>query len=406
MVTKKPEKVDQQQSQQDERQATLIKLMPLTEVIADINNDAPIQFSFSSTRSVERWAFWDCDEDDLPEGSSYVFDEILSHEARHWNLERVNLNVCPFLKNHNRNDKLGQVASVWFENDIAHASVRLRDTPNSEQFRKDLKNNVAGGVSFGYQVKKYEVVKAAEYEEDRYGKVLTKKAVLKAVDIELVEISAEEIPADPTIGFNKSYVFLKSNNTIGNPNFLRTKDEVNMAVKTEKSDDNSDNTGNELVQRVEILSKEVSTLNNSISEKNLIIAQKDKEVLTLQQENAALKSKIDTTERYFASRTKAEKLNSEGRLSHVELKELFSESFAEDINKLTENPSRLGYYEMHLEIVEKRSPLLKLETSVNEPIVTEKHNQPLNNSDKQQINEETEAQRILNKSRQTPIIMS
>jgi hypothetical protein len=78
--------------------------------------DRSLYFPFSSTRPVERYAWSD---DNLPEGASHVFDEVLSHEMRDWNLERVYTGVCPFLKNHNRDLMLGKVTAVDFKSDRA-----------------------------------------------------------------------------------------------------------------------------------------------------------------------------------------------------------------------------------------------------------------------------------------------
>jgi phage head maturation protease len=157
-----------------------------------------LTFPFSSSRPITRYAWSD---DNLPEGSSYVFDEVLSHDATAWNLERVASGVCPFLKNHDRALKLGVVEDVQFAGDRAYASVKLRRTEEADTLLNDLEDGVAGGVSFGYSVQKYRVITPAKFDMDGN---LTQKAVLEGTEITLYEVSAEEMPADPSVGFGKA----------------------------------------------------------------------------------------------------------------------------------------------------------------------------------------------------------
>lgn len=178
----------------------LTRALPASDVATD-TAARTLSFPFSSTRPVERWAWFD---DGLPDGSSSIFDEILSHDPEHWNLERVEEGVCPYLKNHRRDQKLGRVMSVSFEGDRGLATVKLRRCADADQELLDLEDGVSGGVSFGYQVFKYRVVTPAEYEGEGWDRRLIKKAVLEGIDIMLLEVSAEEIPADPSVGFGKA----------------------------------------------------------------------------------------------------------------------------------------------------------------------------------------------------------
>ena len=193
--------------------ALLTRYLPSRDVKASTSARS-LSFPFSSNRPVERFAWFD---ESLPEGSSYIFDEILSHEKNAWNLERVLSGVCPFLRNHDRAVKLGVVEDVQFSGDRAYASVKLRQTPDASQLLTDLEDGTAGGVSFGYSVQKYRVVTPAKFGVDGN---LTQKAVLEAVEITLYEVSCEELPADPTIGFGKSSdrpISLRSVSITGDP---------------------------------------------------------------------------------------------------------------------------------------------------------------------------------------------
>ena len=190
----------------------LTRSLSSAEVKAD-TEARTLTFPFSSTRPVERWAW--CDE--LPEGASNIFDEVLSHDPAHWRLERVDEGVCPYLKNHSRNAKLGRVLSVAFDNDRAIATVKLRRSAEADQELSDLEDGVSDGVSFGYQVHRYRVLQPAEYDGEGWDRRLTKKAILEGVDISLMEISSEAIPADPSVGFGKSAIDLRTIQIEGDP---------------------------------------------------------------------------------------------------------------------------------------------------------------------------------------------
>lgn len=172
------------------------------------SSDRTLNFSFSSTRPVERCAFL---EENLPQGASVIFDEILSHDARAWNLERVDSGVCPFLQNHDRSAKLGQVLKVYFKDDKAYAHVKLRQTTEATQLLIDLEDGLGNGVSFGYRVGVYKVISPAQY--DQSGKLI-KKALMEGRDIVLFEISSEALPADPTVGFERTEENLISLRTV------------------------------------------------------------------------------------------------------------------------------------------------------------------------------------------------
>lgn len=190
----------QERKEQNKPTEFLTRLLPNAEIKAD-NETRTLTFPFSSTRPVERWAWY---SDDIPEGSSNIFDEVLSHNPSHWRLERVEEGVCPYLKNHSFDTRLGKVLSVSFDGDRAVTEVKLRRTKEADEELDDARFGTSAGVSFGYRVHKYRVLKPAEYEGEGYDRRLVKKAILEGVDIELFEISSCAIPADPSVGHGKS----------------------------------------------------------------------------------------------------------------------------------------------------------------------------------------------------------
>jgi hypothetical protein len=352
----------------------LTKFLSQNQMVVD-KEKREITFSFTSSRPTERW-LWD---DELPEGASSIFDEILSHDTKAWNVERVQQDVCPFLKNHNRSTKLGQIKKVTFDGEKGYAIARLRSSPEADQLLSDIENEVGGGISFGYIPKEYRVITPAVYEEDRWGyKVLKTKAVLEATSIELLEISSEEIPADPTVGFNKtnaiSKVYLKSITLNGDPNFQPQKKEKgtrNMELE-------------QALQELALVSKKAETLTGELTKTSELaktlqqqLSEKDQALSKAKADLQAYEHKQAVTSQYYSLRSKAELLNSEAKLPTPELKELFSDDASQDIETfLKSDENKLGYIAFHLGLVEKRSPLLNTEiVTKDEPLATSKANE-------------------------------
>ena len=159
-----------------------------------------VTFSFTSEKPVERYGYGA----DLPDGASSRFDEICPSDPKFWNMERVKAGVCSLLRNHNLDDAYGVVRSVKFENGMGVCTAELEDIPESDRLMNAIEKNLAGGVSYGYRPEKYTVISKAEYEigdGENYYRKLKKKAVLRAENITLYEISARvTVPADLTVG--------------------------------------------------------------------------------------------------------------------------------------------------------------------------------------------------------------
>lgn len=354
----------------------------LTKVLSSdllLNRDArTLGFSFSSKSNIcERYSLYG----DLPEGASVVFDEQLSHDARSWDLTRVTNKTCPFLKNHARGQKIGIVTEVALDGDRGMATVKLSRNALAEQFMSDIEDGTSGGISFGYTVEEYRVITPAEYATDKDGCVmLTKKALLEATKIVLLEISSEDIPADPTVGYGKSLVCFDDISVKGDPNFnpnrkMNEKTELELTttkleltgIKTALAEANNTNV---LLSEKQVLltnennrlSEQIKVLSKSIEEKNTAISTFEK--------------RESVVSRYYDLRQKAEDLVSEGKLAAVEFGELFSEKPSNDIAHHTKS-DRLGYIEFHLELINKRTaPLLNLKQSISEPIVNAGQSNP------------------------------
>jgi hypothetical protein len=383
-------------SQKDNDQLSfLTRFLPANELLVN-KEKREVSFSFSSRRPVERW-MW---SDELPEGASSIFDEILSHDSKSWDVERVKNGVCPFLKNHNRNDKLGQVKTVSFDGEKGVATVKLRQTKEADQLLLDIEDGIAGGISFGYIAKEYKVLSPAEYQEDKYGyPILKKKAVLEAMQITLLEVSAEEIPADPSVGFGKvenSKVLLRSIELNGDPNFIVKGNEIKVNELEKALADLAHSN-----QKIDSLTIEHTRATNQVNELTRQLGEKDAKLSEQAAQLATYQKRDLITTKYYSLRSKAEELNSSAKLSKAEFDELFTESPSADIEiHLKSEEDKLGYISFHLGLLEKRTPLLNTQASLaKEPIKTERQNMP----ERATEDDDEKAQRLFNLARSQPI---
>ena len=230
-----------------------------------------VGFSFTSKSNIcERYSY-----SELPDGASVIFDEYLSHDPEAWDLTRVTSNACPFLKNHARGQKIGIIRSVSLDGEKGTCITKLSKNALADQFISDIEDGTCGGISFGYMVEEYKVITPAEYsiDEDGYRKI-TKKALLEATKIVLFEISSEDIPADPTVGYGKSFVELDNVTIDGNPNFYPQLQEKTMNQPDTKS-----------------LELELASTKSALSEANNINASLKSKQEVLISENSNLQAK-------------------------------------------------------------------------------------------------------------------
>lgn len=356
-----------------------------------------VGFSFSSKGNIcERYSI----SSELPEGASYVFDEYLSHNPDSWDLTRVSNSTCPFLKNHTRGQKIGIIKSVNLDGQKGVCIAKLSKNALADQFMSDIEDGTCGGISFGYSVEEYKVVSPAEYAKDGY--TLTKKALLEATKIVLFEISSEDIPADPTVGYGKSFVELDNITINGDPNFYPQQQKtmsqpdtksLELELASTKSALLEANNANASLQaKQEILTSENSKLAGQIKQLELVLEEKSAIISTFEKKELV-------AGRYYDLRQKAEDLVSEAKLSNSEFNELFSAIPSEDIALHTKSQvDKLGYIEFHLSLIEKRAkPLINLEQSIKEPVVNPSR------TDSKEV--ESHAAELLKTLNQSPIFM-
>lgn len=157
--------------QRFEREA-VIQIQPREE------NSESFRFSFSSEQPVERW----------------FGAEVLSHDADAADFSRLNNGAGPYLWNHNREVVLGRVDRAWIDEDrrgyceVAWSpATKIRGSEEAKR-RLEIESGIVRNVSFAYDIQ--------DAVELNGNIVVTKWQAL--------EVSSVSIPADPTVGLDRS----------------------------------------------------------------------------------------------------------------------------------------------------------------------------------------------------------
>ncbi len=148
-------------------------------------DDGTIPITFSSEYPVERYDWW--------ENERYL--EILEHSSAAIDLTRA-ASGLPFLYEHSRYEQLGRVTAIALRADGKLAGrLRFSQRPEAQLYRHDVLDGICGEVSVGYRIDptRVDVVtadgKLPEYRVRRWTPI---------------EVSGVSIPADPTVGANRS----------------------------------------------------------------------------------------------------------------------------------------------------------------------------------------------------------
>lgn len=136
------------------------------------------RFSFSSEQPVERW----------------FGPEVLSHDADAADFSRLNNGAGPYLWNHNREVVLGRVDRAWIDSDRRgycevtwSPATKIRGSEEAKR-RLEIESGIVRNVSFAY-----DILDAVE----RGGNIIVTKW-------QALEVSSVSIPADPTVGLDRS----------------------------------------------------------------------------------------------------------------------------------------------------------------------------------------------------------
>lgn len=149
------------------------------------NDQYEFEIAFSSTQPYQR-QFWDEQNQEM-----VVLDEILVHTPEAVDLSRLN-NNAPLLFNHNFDNHIGVVCNARIDADnVGRALVKFS---KHGTLANDIRNKVIEGtmekISVGYDIKEYQI----DYAKGQL--IVTKWAPF--------EISFVTVPADDTVGLNRS----------------------------------------------------------------------------------------------------------------------------------------------------------------------------------------------------------
>lgn len=125
--------------------------------------------------------------------------EILRCTEAAADITRFANGVMPVLYNHNRNDVIGRPTRIWFENGRAFAEIQFDEDEESTRIWNKVQSGSLRGVSVGYRVKEYRVVKKGEVSADGI-----QGPAYVAERWEVYEISIVSMPADTTVGVGRS----------------------------------------------------------------------------------------------------------------------------------------------------------------------------------------------------------
>ena len=157
---------------------------------------APSTFN-AETRSVEvvwttgargrRFDFWS--------GQAYEEELVVSSDAV--DLSRLNNGQAPVLNTHDAytlEDVIGVVERAWIDGTEGRATVRLSDREDIAGLVRDIETGIIKNISVGYNVRKYEIISAANRTD---GGTLP---LYRAVDWMPAELSFVPIPFDAATG--------------------------------------------------------------------------------------------------------------------------------------------------------------------------------------------------------------
>ena len=140
-----------------------------------------VQLSISSSQPIEQW----------------FATEILEHRDGSVNLSRAK-SGGQVLFNHNPDDYIGVIQECWLDpgTERCYAIVRFDTHPRAEQIFTSVQSGILRNVSIGYQVKEWAI------EE---GNKKDLNPTVRATSWELLEVSFVSVPADPSVGVDRSF---------------------------------------------------------------------------------------------------------------------------------------------------------------------------------------------------------
>lgn len=155
--------------------------------VGDVNfegDSRTLTLSFASETPYERW----------------FGPEVLCVDETAMNMQRFHDGVGCLLFNHDRDKVIGKIERAWLEDNRAYADVTFDDDEFADSIFNKVKSGTLKGVSVGYRVGEYTEVRI----DEGYAQGRIKGPCYVASKWEPYEISIVSVPADTTVGVNRS----------------------------------------------------------------------------------------------------------------------------------------------------------------------------------------------------------
>lgn len=159
---------------------------------ADEENSNVFELSFSSEELYMR----------------YFGNEILDHADGACDLSRLN-EIGVVLFNHNRDKVIGKIENAWIEENRGKAKIKFDSDDEAKTIMEKVSSGTLRGVSVGYVVDAWEVVKEGKMSTD--GRFEGPCYIARKWTP--LEISIVSIPADSTVGVGRSFEEATKNNS-------------------------------------------------------------------------------------------------------------------------------------------------------------------------------------------------
>lgn len=188
---------------------TLHREMTISQTDSD---NRTVELSFASEEPYQRW----------------FGPEVLQVDELAMDLSRFQNGLGCLLYNHDRDCVIGHIESVWIDGGRAYATVKFDEDEESERIYQKVLSGTLQGVSVGYAVNEYTDVKIDESLYD--GRI--KGPCYVATAWEPLEISIVSVPADATVGVNRS---MEEFNEIFNVVRLQQEESMNFEEMQERA---------------------------------------------------------------------------------------------------------------------------------------------------------------------------
>lgn len=158
------------------------------EIVVDeiqVHDDSrTMTLSFASETPYERW----------------FGPEVLCVDETAMNMQRFQDGLGCLLFNHDRDKVIGKIERAWLEDNRAYAEVTFDDDEFADSIFNKVKSGTLKGVSVGYRVGEYTDV----HIDESFAQGRIKGPCYVASMWEPYEISIVSVPADTTVGVNRS----------------------------------------------------------------------------------------------------------------------------------------------------------------------------------------------------------